>query len=107
MVLQHVYFFPFLRVAPRLVRGGGIAVIPCSECHCEGIIVQHRGKGGEMALSLRSKSIVASTRRRLFEHSDCSRVRLSDSEREAFMSGQSVHQIERGLFLNDFRSVRL
>lgn len=74
MFLQHVYFFLFLRVAPRLARGGEIAVIPCSECHCEGIIVQRRGKGGEMAPSLRSKSIVASTRRRLFEHSDCSRV---------------------------------
>lgn len=92
MSLQLVCFFLFLRVAPNWVKGGNIAVIPCSECQCRGIIVQNRGGGEEMAPYI----VVASTRRCMY--SDIRIVTESDSEREAFISGQSVHLRSDGGF---------
>jgi hypothetical protein len=92
MSLQLVCFFLFLRVAPNWVRSGNIAVIPCSECQCRGIIVQDRGGGEEMAPYI----VVASTRRCM--SSDIRIVIESDSEREAFISGQSVHLRSDGGF---------
>jgi hypothetical protein len=91
MSLQLVCFFLFLRVAPDSVKSGNIVVIPCSEYQCRGIIVQNRG-GEEMAPYI----VVASTRRCM--SSDIRIVNESDSEREAFISGQSVHLRSDGGF---------
>jgi hypothetical protein len=100
MSLQLVCFFLFLRVAPNWVRSGNIAVIPCSECQCRGIIVQNRGGGEEMAPYI----VVASTHRCM--SSDIRIVTESDSEREAFISGQSVHLRSDGGFAIIFQFQR-